>query len=131
MSLPLNMNYISSAYGCSKEFIQNHKYKLAAGAAGISAIAIAALAIYSGRFSLPQSSKGKTGFILSASTITGGLGAIISGGFGVYKAYQKTKYMDAHKIIFAVAICGVGGAVAGGAAGAVLGSVGSSILLNR
>lgn len=125
------VNPIKSAYASSKAFIQDHKYQLAAGAAAISAIAVAALALYSGRFSLPQSANGKKLFVLATSLIGWGAG---TGAGGVYLAEKGAPHAHQKDYTTRGTLGGLVGGAIGASAGAVVGVsilLGASILLNR
>ncbi|MCP5492840.1 MAG: hypothetical protein H7A40_07370 [Chlamydiales bacterium] len=127
MTAIFNMNIVQSAYASSKKFIQNHKYQLAAVATATSAVAVAALALYSGRISLPQSSEGKANFILASSFLGGGVGAIIGGLYPASKTDTTGNKADiCTKYMFRL----IGG-LAGVSVGVLIAPVASNILLNR
>jgi len=121
-------NFIQKSYTHSKTFVQDHKYQLAAGATGISAIALAALALYSGRFSLPQSSMGKALFIGASAMVSGGIGAVTG---GAYLASKTDTSESASDIALNRSYPFLIGAQVGGSIGVGIGAIGASILLNR
>ena len=104
-----------------------YKYQRAIVTSTILTATIATAAFSLGHISLPKHICGKASFIYISTIITSGAGAIAAGVYGYTRAGSSTnKSARIHAIDTIFSIAGV---ILGGAAGAIVGGIGSTCLV--